>query len=649
MHLKYRPDIDGLRAFSVVAVVLYHFFPQFFRGGFIGVDVFFVISGYLVTAILLQQNNKNNFSFLAFYARRIRRLLPALIVVLFSCLILGSAVLLSEELQSLGLHTFFATLFSSNFLLINEVGYFDSSSVYKPLLHLWSLAVEEQFYLFWPLVIWLTFSLKRKWLGWALVLAILFSFFYNVLYIHIDQTFVFYSFLTRLWELGLGGLIAYFNFNAIVVNNRFTNNIFSLLGATGLLVSVATINYNVHFPGLMALLPVLSACLLIYSGPDTQVGRLLGQKIPVYLGLISYPVYLWHWPLLAFANIVLSQMVELPLKVFLIVLTFFLSTLTFEFLEKPIRQKLVSSSIILKISFIFVFMGGTGLIFWNAQGFPQRYPEIESVFKSRITYGPSEIESKICKAKFGDVEVCATMDYERSPTVALLGDSHAGPAYYGLKKHYAAKNENMLLLANMAVPPLVDVYVKQYGQLKNFEEVFEYVLKKKSIHTVILSAFWAGYFEESSMMVLEGEHKYFVYDKSLPLEKKQGIIFENSLRRTLKKLVAYGKKVIIVYNVPLVPFNVRRCYQRPLIKNDFSCFVTREYADTNYSGYRKTIAKVIPEFASDTVRTFDPIPALCDQGNCSIIRDGMLIYIDTNHVSLYGSELLFKGFENRGL
>lgn len=649
MHLKYRPDIDGLRAFSVVAVVLYHFFPQFFRGGFIGVDVFFVISGYLVTAILLQQNDKVDFSFLAFYGRRIRRLLPSLIVVLFSCLVLGSAVLLSDELQSLGLHAFFAALFSSNFLLINEVGYFDSSSVYKPLLHLWSLAVEEQFYLFWPLMIWSMFKIKRKLLGWALVLAILTSFFYNVLYIHIDQTFVFYSLATRLWELGLGGLIAYLNFKGIVVNNRVTKNIFSLLGAAGLLVSVAAINYDVHFPGLLALLPVLSACLLICSGPDTQIGGLLSQKVPVYVGLISYPIYLWHWPLLAFANIMLSQMVEWPLKFFLIVLTFFLSMLTFEFLEKPIRQRQISSRIILKISLLFVIMGGTGLLFWNAQGFPQRYPEIESVFKSRITYGPTETESKKCKSKFSPVEVCAAMDYERPPTVALLGDSHAGPAYYGVKKHYAAKNENMLLLAKLAVPPLLDVYVKQYGQMLNFEDVFDYVLKTTSIHTVILSAFWAGYYEEASMIVLQGEHKYFVYDRSSGPVKKQGVIFENSLRRTLNKLVAFGKKVIIVYNVPLVPFNVRRCYQRPLIKNDFSCFVTREYADANYSGYRKAVAKVLSEFPTDRVETFDPIPALCEQGDCSIIRDDKLMYIDTNHVSLYGSELLFKRFENQGL
>ncbi|WP_445577643.1 Acyltransferase [Pseudomonas sp. E141] len=204
-YLKYRPDIDGLRAVAVLAVVLYHAFPRDFPGGFIGVDVFFVISGYLITGILIKSLSRDSFSILDFYARRIRRIFPALLLVLFSCLLFGWFFLIDSEFQQLGKHAASGAGFVANLVLWSESGYFDSAAEMKPLLHLWSLGIEEQFYLVWPFVLWLAWQFRRASLALVPVLLFIISFYFSVTMVHVDPVGAFYSPLTRFWELAVGG------------------------------------------------------------------------------------------------------------------------------------------------------------------------------------------------------------------------------------------------------------------------------------------------------------------------------------------------------------------------------------------------------------------------------------------------------------
>ena len=296
----YRPDIDGLRAISIIAVVLFHAFPGRFPAGFVGVDVFFVISGYLIGGLIVDELTEGRFSFATFYARRIRRIFPSLVVVLVAVYVVAWFVLFPGEFRQLGRHIVGSALFLSNFVLLDEAGYFDATSSAKLLLHLWSLAIEEQFYLVWPLLC--VVAWRRRCDMLALTLAVLVvSFAVNIL--TADPATAFYSPLSRFWELNTGTAVALLQRRG----GRFSraswpdavNNLITLLGVA--LIAAAFVFPKVEtYPGWWALLPVSGSALLIAARPDSWMHRYLLSSRPfVFVGLISYPLYMWHWPLIS--------------------------------------------------------------------------------------------------------------------------------------------------------------------------------------------------------------------------------------------------------------------------------------------------------------------------------------------------------------
>jgi peptidoglycan/LPS O-acetylase OafA/YrhL len=303
--ITYRADIDGLRAIAVLVVVLYHALPRLLPGGFIGVDVFFVISGYLISGQIVSEIRTRNFSLAAFYGRRIRRIFPALILVLLATLAYGFVILLPAELASLGGDVASGAGFVSNILLWQEAGYFDRAAMLKPLLHLWSLGVEEQFYIVWPLALWLAHraGVLRAWL---LALFCAASFMASVVLAPAHPTIDFYAPFTRLWELGAGALLAW-------RPALRGGNAFSWAGLLLILGGAAALNAQLVFPGWWALVPVAGAVLLIGAGPENTVNRLLSRQEATYLGRISYPLYLWHWPLISYAHFINNAR---PLKTF---------------------------------------------------------------------------------------------------------------------------------------------------------------------------------------------------------------------------------------------------------------------------------------------------------------------------------------------
>ncbi|MFZ4541068.1 MAG: acyltransferase family protein, partial [Rickettsiales bacterium] len=292
----YRRDIDGLRGIAILAVLLFHAFTNLIPGGYVGVDIFFVISGYLITGILLHGLNEGTFTFRQFYARRIRRIFPALAIVLLSTWIAGWFILFPEEYTELGKHMGASSLFISNIILWKEAGYFDRTAELKPLLHLWSLGVEEQFYIFWPALL-LVFHRKRH--GWAgLVALTAISFVANLAFLHNAPTGTFFLLPTRFWQLGLGGMLAYAELKPLP--RRVQSPILCMLGLALILIACFTFTDASPYPGWRALLPTIGAALIILSASG---GKLIGNKPLLWLGLISYPLYLWHWPLLAYARI----------------------------------------------------------------------------------------------------------------------------------------------------------------------------------------------------------------------------------------------------------------------------------------------------------------------------------------------------------
>lgn len=384
-HPKYRPDIDGLRAVAVLAVVAFHAFPEWIKGGFIGVDIFFVISGYLISTILFYSLDNNLFSFSGFYGRRIKRIFPALILVLVASFVIGWFALIADEYMQLGKQIAAGAGFVSNLVLWNEAGYFDAAADTKPLLHLWSLGIEEQFYIVWPILLWLSWRCKFNLLIITLVLTLV-SFALNLNGIKHDSIATFYSPQTRFWELLSGSLLAWLS---LYRNTWFSNaknrmdsylvsikllqrvgyghnsliNALSILGFFTIAYGLWSVNKDTSFPGAWALVPVLGAILIIAAGSTAIVNRqILSHQWMIWFGLISFPLYLWHWPLLSFARIVEGTVPSVGIRISAVLISILLAWLTFRFIEKPIR---IGKNIKIQVIALVVLMMIVGYVGFN--------------------------------------------------------------------------------------------------------------------------------------------------------------------------------------------------------------------------------------------------------------------------------------------
>jgi peptidoglycan/LPS O-acetylase OafA/YrhL len=347
---SYRPDIDGLRAIAVLAVIGFHAFPMVVPGGFVGVDIFFVISGYLISTIILTAVNAGRFSFATFYARRIRRIFPALVAVLAACYAAGWFLLYADRFEQLGKHVAGGAGFVANYVLWNEAGYFDADADTKPLLHLWSLGIEEQFYLVWPLMVFVAWKARLNLIALTIAVFILSSY-WNVEGIRRDLVGTFYSPWTRFWELTAGSALAAIvtdqhtwlgvRFRALYDGLRSRARLRDAIAIAGLVLAIGAVfglDRSRHYPGLWALLPVVGSFVMIAAGPEAWLNRtVLSQRVLVGIGLISYPLYLWHWPLLSFARLLTAEPPPPAVRAALMAAAFVLAWVTYRLIEMPIR------------------------------------------------------------------------------------------------------------------------------------------------------------------------------------------------------------------------------------------------------------------------------------------------------------------------
>lgn len=450
--LTYRPDIDGLRAIAVLSVVVFHFSPNRLPSGFIGVDIFFVISGFLISSIIFNKLGADKFSILEFYSRRIRRIFPALITIMLASLIVGWFVLLTDEYQLLGKHIAGGSIFISNFVLATEIGYFDLASDLKPMLHLWSLAIEEQFYIFWPLL--LIFISGHKWKLLPIITAIiLLSFFINLYLLNIspyDSANAFYLPISRFWELLLGAGLAYVNLHHPNLNHQY-QNVQSWVGFTLLVAGFYWINSAHQFPGWWALLPTLGTGLLISAGSAAWLNRtILSNKLFVFFGLISYPLYLWHWPLLSFAKIVYID-IDREIKLGLVIAAIFLAWLTYRMIEQPLRHnKHRWTPCLLLITLLTIGLIGYSNIAntthktagprekekveFSKYFTPENLPEFDR--HQCNFYDTAKYNTRIITLKPTTIDKeCHTRDKSIKNAVLIWGDSHAQHLYSGLLEH----------------------------------------------------------------------------------------------------------------------------------------------------------------------------------------------------------------------
>jgi peptidoglycan/LPS O-acetylase OafA/YrhL len=437
---SYRPDIDGLRAIAVLAVLGYHAFPARVRGGFVGVDVFFVISGFLITGILMRGLDRGSFSFRGFYSRRIRRIFPALFVILAACFICGWFVLLPKEYALLGKHTASGAGFVSNLTLWWEAGYFDPAAETKPLLHLWSLGIEEQFYIVWPLLLWALWKTRFNVLILLGALTVL-SFWLNLHRVHTDAVAAFYSPVTRWWELMIGSCLARLSVRpraSFPSGPRWLklHNVQSALGLACICAGILLIKPDYVFPGWWALLPVIGTFLVIAAGPEAWFNRiLLAHPILVWVGLISYPLYLWHWPLLFFVRQMGTGAPGIKVRIAVLIASVVLAYLTYLVVERRIRFGKPGKKVLISCLGMAT-IGVVGWVTYAQHGLAFRCP---AAVRSLLTYSYNPTaDARVHECWVGNsttYEEFASSCVDRSAkdsSVVLWGDSHAARLYPGL-------------------------------------------------------------------------------------------------------------------------------------------------------------------------------------------------------------------------
>lgn len=644
-HPKYRPDIDGLRAVAILAVVVFHAFPQWIPGGFIGVDIFFVISGFLISSIIFSSLERDRFSLSEFYTRRIRRIFPALLVLLVACLVFGWFVLLADEYKQLGRHTYGGAGFISNLVLWRESGYFDNTAATKPLLHLWSLAIEEQFYIFWPLL--LAFVWRRGWnfLRITAVIGVI-SLAVSVYLVGSNTTLAYYSPLSRFWELMIGGTLAYIVLHRPELNRNFANTK-SLLGAVLLAAGLWTISKTDPFPGFNALLPTLGAFFLISAGPQAWLNRyLLSNRVFVWIGLISYPLYLWHWPLLSFGRIIKGEEMSDTMRIAAVASAVVLAWLTYRLVEQPLRFGPHSRHKTVLLFVLMLIIGVLGYSVAKSGGVKSR-----SVVEANalITSGDAGYDGGVTIKQCGivreqDRELIAGCreDSREEPAYALLGDSKAGAIFGGLVRT-SLPNGRWLLIGDNGphgapVPVLSDAPV--YAKYQPLTRIAVHTIAENPhIRSVAIVAAARALFQLRGMANIE----------DLPASRLYDSAFEG-LRNTVEMLIASGKKVVLVVDNPTLS-DPRDCILRvtslPFI-NQFldtgiahGCSISVQRHLQLSAQYHRLLAEVA-KLHPDRIRVFDTLAYLCDEqeGMCLPTKGGRLMYSFSDHISDYAAGLI---------
>lgn len=656
---EYRRDIDGLRGIAVLSVVIYHAFPRFIKGGFIGVDVFFVISGYLISEIILRESAAGVFSYVDFYARRARRLFPALILVLLVSLAAGWLVLWSAEYRSLGQGVAAGAGFVANLLLYGQSGYFDVTAHEKPLLHLWSLGVEEQFYLVWPTLLILTHRWRALWLVALLGLV---SFLFCVKVSGTQQPAAFYLPMYRFWEFMIGFAVCRMGRSARAMHWRNLSfgsgrlaltvaDLLSVIGLLGLGVGYAVIDQGKPFPGMAAALPTLAAGLLIFSGDKALANaRVLGARGLVYFGLISYPLYLWHWPLMSFEYLMDYGDRTRVVSLVLIGLAWLLSDMTWRWIERPARRTRARwLPLNLFVGLCLVGAAG-GYVAWQ-RGLPARLDEnAGDLEKARqLTWSMSGWE-KSCPqgiANSHGVEVIC----ERFPpgrqggqSVLLLGDSHAMAFAEALNQARDVEGLDFAgqIIAKGGCMPLA--WVEKIHAVQEchpfYVSAYDYAVSDSSIETVILVGRWAARFHGSGFGIDTKRHDF--RDVRRDRGERQEQLFSRTLRETIERLHAAGKKTIFVHQAPELGFNTKACLPRPFsFKPVHACSIERSQVEMRQAAYREVVREILADYPD--VRVLDPMDEFCDENKCYGRREGDYLYTDNNHLSDTGARRLGAG------
>ena len=656
----YRPDIDGLRAVSIVAVVLFHAFPSLLPGGFVGVDVFFVISGYLISGIILADLRQGGFSYLNFYFARFRRIVPSLLLMMTFVFLVGMLVLLPSEYIDIGRHLAAGASFTSNLRLLHDVGYFDTASDTKPLLHLWSLGVEEQFYIFWPLILTLLLRLRIRMLP-ALLALFVASF---VSMEMMTPMRAFYLLPARFWELMVGGVLAcvqadHISFSPIPQRHRSRA---ALTGAAMalvlLLIAVLGFTPASPYPGWRALLPTLAAGLLIAAGAQSWVNRhVLGNRVAVWIGVISYPLYLWHWPLLSYARILNGGQPGIWLRVALVVLAVLLAWGTRQWIELPVRNRLFASLPRRRRqqSVIAVALLCLGLVY--GLGDNASHPTAWTVLRP--------VQDRLQGQQLGQVAYegyvrtmpvvstgCDAAIKEAGPNLGcwarrdhgeigqlMWGDSHAEQFIPGLLDHMP-EAAHWMIATQSGCPPALHIQINHSDQATVCAQfnrrILAFIAAHPDIEQVTLAWRGAGYLSPDAGTTIASD----IYSGT-PAQ-----ILQAGLVETIRSVQALGKSVVVMVDNPATPFDVSLCLhatwraQTGTASRD--CAIPRATYDESVRDYATQLQQIARQFPG--LPTYDPTALFCDASTCHFSEGEHLLLRDGDHLTIYASHMVAADF-----
>jgi peptidoglycan/LPS O-acetylase OafA/YrhL len=659
--MRYRSDIDGLRAVAVVPVVLFHAGLKPFSGGFVGVDVFFVISGYLITSLVVGEIQQGRFSIIRFYERRIRRIFPALFAVLICSSIAAWRLMLPQQFENFANSVFATALFVSNILFWKEGGggYFAAAATQQPLLHTWSLAVEEQFYILFPPFLFIVHRwLKDRWVDWLAPLALI-SFAISVWGVDQRPTAAFYLAPARAWELLLGSLLAV---QAIPeLKSRIWRELGGLFGLGLIAWSVFALTRESPFPGVNALFPAVGAALVIYSATssETIVSRLLAIPPLVFVGLISYSLYLWHWPLLVFAKFAQVTALTSWQTAAVVGLSFVMAIFSWRFVELPFRRRdgvFRRKPLFASAAFAMSCLVAFGLSGHFSHGWPRRIPQEALQIAAFARSGSPRAKDCVSyPGRWISPKDACIFGAAVSPKYAVWGDSHADALIEMIGKVAREDGQAVKFIVSFACPPVAGLDVVGYHSSYCYsanERAINYFLKDKSLRTIIMVARWNLYIEGFNRdfgpaeAELNEPHEDWITDNThseLKLQARK-TLFATQMPLTVKRLTDAGKTVVLVYPIPETGYNIPSTLAKVVLHGHNPREFTRP--ENYYFHRQKFVFHVFDKLGpAGKIIRIHPEQRLCDGTKCMTYADGHPLYYDDDHLSLAGADYLSDIFD----
>jgi peptidoglycan/LPS O-acetylase OafA/YrhL len=640
---KHRKEVDGLRSIAVLAVILYHANFSFFSGGYIGVDVFFVISGYLISSIIYKEILNDEFRFLSFYERRIRRIFPMIFTLLFITIPIAYILYSPQELRNFFQSVFSTVTYSSNIYFWKKTGYFSQTIDSLPLIHTWSLALEEQYYIIFPILFVLTAKIGKWFINisfaaLSIVSIILCFWFFQ------DDEMNFFFMPMRAWELLAGAGLSlqrkeYFN-NSI--KKGLIYDVLSIVGLVLILFSASYFNNNTIYPGPLTLLPIIGTVLLIYSmNSETIVGKILSNRFIVHIGLLSYSAYLIHQPLFVFYRYIRQTEVKNFEYLILIVLTFLISHLSWKFIESPFRQKnRISSKRVFSLALACsISLSAIGILGHYYKGFPHRFSKEQQSIANSIQVSPYRDSCHTEGVNFLPPNAACSF-FNDSITWAVFGDSHGVELSYAIAKKLENVNQGVIQLTSSGCQPAFLFDSNTPGCTKWIRESMQYLQNNKNITKVVLvfrHSFYLYGDQLAEYPNIPNKDPAFIQNSS-PSQARE--IYWNSFERMIQLLLQSGKQVYLVDPIP----ELGSFLSKNIFSNNIFQTTRIDSLGTTISYYEKRNQFILNSldklhWNSNLIR-IRPLTFLQEGNYIKVIKNHQSLYFDDNHLSLVGAEFL---------